>query len=207
MTLRVALVAQLTQAKHQETHTSIDNNWFELLSNFDCSVHILPNHMLSAKKLLKTLKPDAFILSGGGDFTFDFANDPRSELEHFILTNYKDTPILGVCRGMQAMHTISGGVLKKVDGHVQKQYSITLGCTTVSQNSYHDYGFDYCTEEYTPLSIANDGVIKAFRHKKYNWLGIMWHPERNNKAQDFNVELINKLFFKVNNESTDFSSW
>lgn len=197
MSLKIAIIAQHNQAKYGEIHTTIDNAWFELLSNIECSIHIVPNHFDCAKKMLEAVKPDAFILTGGGNFTFDFDNDPRSKIESFILTHYTQRPILAVCRGMQAMHLVSGGALKKVHGHVQKHCSITFKDIKTSQNSYHDHGFSHCTEDYISLSKGDDGVIKAFQHKKYNWIGIMWHPERLNQDQKFNINLIEDLFFKV----------
>lgn len=196
MSLKIAIVAQLNHAKYGELHTSIDNNWFEFLTNINCSVHVIPNHFKSAKKVLATLKPDAFILTGGGFFSFDIENDPRSEIETFILNNYQRSSILGVCRGMQAMHLLSGGTLKEVSGHVKKQFPITFEGKTVSQNSYHNQGFYSCTDEFIPLAIAEDGVIKAMKHKQYNWLGIMWHPERPPNDMAFNISLINAFFSK-----------
>jgi putative glutamine amidotransferase len=197
MTIKIAVVAQLNQTKYNEVHTSLDNAWFELLAEFDCSIHILPNHFYSAKKLLDTVKPDAFILTGGGNFSLNFDTDPRSQLEAFILTNYTHRPILGVCRGMQAMHIFSGGELEAVSDHVRTNYPIVFNGISTTQNSFHNYGFKHCTDDYIPLSISNDNVIKAFRHKHFNWMGIMWHPERFNSDNRFNINLIKNLIFKA----------
>jgi len=197
MSIKIAVVAQQNQAKYDEIHTSLDNAWFELLAELDCSIHILPNHLYSSKKLLETVKPNGIILTGGGEFSFDFDTDPRSQLEAFILSKYTHLPILAVCRGMQAMHLLAGGELKKVNGHVAKHYPVTFADKVTSQNSYHNLGFDHCTDDYITLSSAEDGVIKAMQHKKYQWLGIMWHPERSNNDHTFNINLMKNLFFKV----------
>ena len=46
------------------------------------------------------------------------------------------------------------------------------------------------------LGYSNDRVIEGLRHKKLNWEGWMWHPERD---KNFNLNLITKArkLFKV----------
>lgn len=197
MTLRVAILGQVKESKYGEVHTSIDNCWFSLLNQLDCSVFIIPNQYEAAIKTLSNIGPDAVILSGGGEFSLDFEDDPRSKIESYILKTYANKPILGVCRGMQAMHISSGGKLEGVTGHVEKDYEITFKNVQSNQNSYHNQGFYSCTKEYVALSKAGDGVIKAMQHKEHNWLGIMWHPERKNNDNNFNIQLIKQLFLKA----------
>jgi putative glutamine amidotransferase len=45
------------------------------------------------------------------------------------------------------------------------------------------------------IAYSNDNQIEAIKHKKYNWLGWMWHPERD---KVFNKKLLKiaKDFFK-----------
>ena len=44
------------------------------------------------------------------------------------------------------------------------------------------------------LAYSSDKVVKSFCHKKYKFLGIMWHPERNKNLKYFDKNLIKKYF-------------
>ena len=49
------------------------------------------------------------------------------------------------------------------------------------------------------LALAEDGTIEALAHIKLPWVGIMWHPERENASEDKNnITLIKKVFFDLN---------
>ena len=45
-------------------------------------------------------------------------------------------------------------------------------------NSYHNYSISTCPKNYEVTAYSNDRVIEGLRHKKLNWEGWMWHPER-----------------------------
>ena len=52
------------------------------------------------------------------------------------------------------------------------------------------------------FGYAFDNSVEAFHHQKLKILGIMWHPERYKKYNDFDFELLRK-FYAFNN----LSSW
>ena len=39
----------------------------------------------------------------------------------------------------------------------------------------------------------NNGYIEAARHKKLNWFGVMWHPEREKKFKAHDISILKNL--------------
>ena len=98
------------------------------------------------------------------------------------------------------MAYLDGAKFKKISGHVRKRHKII----SVKKdyvfpkivNSYHNYSISICPKNYEVIAYSNDRVIEGLRHKKLNWEGWMWHPERD---KNFNLNLITKArrLFKV----------
>ena len=44
------------------------------------------------------------------------------------------------------------------------------------------------------IAYSEDNQIEAIRHKKYNWLGWMWHPERDKKFNKKLIQIAKKMF-------------
>jgi len=45
-------------------------------------------------------------------------------------------------------------------------------------NSFHQWALCGLPAGYQLLAHSADGTIEAIRHQQLRWLGIMWHPER-----------------------------
>ena len=143
---------------------------------------------------IKSLLPDAVVLSGGNDIG---QCAERDQLESALLSYAAEfrLPVLGICRGMQMINHYHGGALRAVSGHVATRHLVTgplvgRGCREV--NSYHslgavdaDLGF-----ELEAVAWSEDGVVEALRHRELPWLGIMWHPERDMPMVDEDKDLI-----------------
>lgn len=141
---------------------------------------------------LDAFNPDGFILSGGNNI----GDSPqRDETEKSILrwaeTRFK--PVLGICRGMQMMGVLAGTGLKSVKGHVCCRHQIT-GIINKEVNSFHDYALAKCPQGFSVISKCADGVIEAIRHNKIPWEGWMWHPEREQKFDNNDIERLRNLF-------------
>ena len=114
-----------------------------------------------------------------------------------------DIPILGLCRGAQAINLFFGGNILKIRNHVRKMHKIEGKIIENKKNhyvnSYHDYGikFNSLGKNLETLAYTKDGIIECFQHKKNKILGIMWHPERYEKMRSFDKKIIKK-FFKCN---------
>ena len=156
---------------------------------------LLPNRYLDQKTYIKKIKPAGIILSGGGD---PLKKDQRrkNEINLIKYSITKNIPLIGICRGAQVINLFYGGQIKKVKGHVRKFHKIKLDKgKKIKVNSFHDLGFDenMLGKELISLSKSNDGIVKYFRHKKLNIFGIMWHPERNKKFQNYDLKLFKNI--------------
>ena len=134
---------------------------------------------------LDQIKVSAIVLSGGNDIG-DFPE--RDELEMHLL-DYAEKfklPVLGICRGMQILGIRNNGKLIKVSGHVCVEHEL-IGEYKGIVNSYHNYCFKACPNDYKILALSED-CIEAIRHKNLPWEGWMWHPERYDKFKACDIE-------------------
>ena len=70
----------------------------------------IPNNKKLVQKMIKELKPNGLILTGGNDLG-EFKN--RDETEFKMIREFLKLkkPVLGVCRGMQVLNSFYGGKL------------------------------------------------------------------------------------------------
>ena len=147
---------------------------------------------------LAALAPDGILLSGGNDI----GSAPlRDALEKAALdyAAYHRLPVLGICRGMQFINHFQGGSLRSVSGHTAVRHRIhgpLVGVDDRVVNSYHDYGLLDADlgDELGAVAWADDGVVEALRHRERPWLGIMWHPEREEPVVAEDRQLIRHHF-------------
>ena len=100
------------------------------------------------------------------------------------------------------MNIFFGGKLEKISGHVASKHSIQICLDQDSQiiktnvNSYHNWGIskNNLAQQLIPCAYDKDNYIESARHKKLNWLGIMWHPEREESFKTLDIEILRKLF-------------
>ena len=141
---------------------------------------------------------DGFVFTGGDDpvmeqwgiETHQSASPCDSERQQFEisllehLANLPDTPVLGVCLGMQWMGILAGGTLKQ---ELEPQYAANhrsgnhrvsgdLGDAIV-HTSHHQAMSD--VGSLAVIALADDGIIEAVRDLDRHWyVGVQWHPER-----------------------------
>lgn len=130
---------------------------------------------------LQTIKPNAFLLSGGNDIG-DYPE--RDATEQYLLSwaESRKLPVLGVCRGLQMMASWAGTKLLRIDGHVKTRHSLNVLDNNEewpsNVNSYHNLALASCPDGFEVTAESEDGSIEAIRHIKLPWEGWMWHPER-----------------------------
>ncbi len=148
---------------------------------------------------------DGLLLSGGGDLSpalyggttavptscFDTMRDAE-ELALIAAFCARSKPILGVCRGIQALNVFFGGtLLPDIPNHDAVTHRITtvphtttadlLG-TDFQSNSYHHQAVDRLGRQLHATAWAPDGIIEALEHDALPILGVQWHPERMTKG-------------------------
>ena len=63
-------------------------------------------------------------------------------------------------------------------------------------NSFHDYAINKLGKNFEVIAYSEDNQIEAIKHKKFNWLGWMWHPERGNKYNKVLIKIAKSFFNK-----------
>lgn len=150
---------------------------------------------------------DGFIFSGGADLDPAMYGEEntasknicsvRDEFEKLLFDEAIKTgkPILGICRGLQAINVFMGGSLcQHIDGHVQEEsreirthsasvinntlLSNILKSERVDVNSFHHQVTKRLAEGLTINAMSDDGYVEAFHAKDHPFLlGVQWHPE------------------------------
>jgi len=191
-----------------ERRDCLDQRWGKLLGFFGLLLLPLPNLLSEMELAFDNMSCSGFILSGGNDLAFlADAKDPapeRDRLEGFVVeyAKKKQLPLLGVCRGMQFMNHYLGGELETVENHVAVRHAVLVEPAVKilgkygDVNSYHTRGISETglADDLQAAVYAEDGSVEAFVHKSLPWVGIMWHPEREEPYHKFDLELLSTLF-------------
>ena len=130
---------------------------------------------------------DGLLLPGGGDIFGKLDFRETVVIDFFVA---RCLPILGICRGAQALNVYFGGTLyDAIPNHQAPQGDITHPtCATgpmasllgsyPTVNSNHHQAVNCPGKGLIACQWANDGVIEALWHKTLPILGVQWHPER-----------------------------
>lgn len=161
---------------------------------------------------------DGIVLSGGLDMhpkyynsnVTDYPNAPHSfdekrdafEIAVFELSQQKNLPVLGVCRGMQLVNCIMGGTLTQDIGPVgnaihkfeqnDKAHGVNIVPGTILSeiteidrsvtNSAHHQCIGQLGKGLAINCRSDDGIIEGLEwddHKNNSFfMGVQWHPER-----------------------------
>lgn len=174
---------------------------------------LLPPNQPAPAQILAIV--DGLIFSGGGDIDpqrYDGEHHASiylvdAERDEFELTLAKaaiasQTPVLGICRGMQILSVASGASLI---AHVPDVYGKTvnhrldhprrpiphpvqvqphsrlarmLGETDITVVSWHHQAIKAVPHGWTAIAQAEDGLVEALEHQFHPWMvAVQWHPE------------------------------
>tara|TARA_Y100000816_G_C26103122_1_gene585210 strand:- start:2713 stop:3312 length:600 start_codon:yes stop_codon:yes gene_type:complete len=183
---------------YNEKRDCLDVRLINFIEEIKYKPILIPSAIKNPKKFIFSNKPSAIILSGGGD---PRKKDLRSKIE-FELIKYSikyKVPLLGICRGAQALNLFYGGKITKIKNHVQNSHFIVGKVTRnkkIKVNSFHNFGIKkkLLSKKMEILGQSLDNNVECFKHKKLKQLGIMWHPERYKVFRNFDLDLITKLY-------------
>mgnify|MGYP000015105477 FL=1 len=129
---------------------------------------------------------DCLLLPGGGDI-----RGPLPGTESFLIDSFARSrrPILGICRGLQALNVHWGGTLRDIPGHQLPRGDLVhptraeglmarlLG-EAPAVTSCHHQAVDRLAPPLQAVQWSPDGVVEAAVHRQLPVLGVQWHPER-----------------------------
>lgn len=192
--MKLAAISQRADEikEYGEVRDALDEAWQLFFLRMNTALAPLPNAPETVGEILKRLKPDAIVLSGGNNPVSYGGSAPQRDQTDEMLIQYAiehNVPLLGVCRGMQSVALYFGGTLKKIEGHVAVLHELE-GEIRREVNSYHGYAVDAPGEKIKITARAKDGTIEAICHERYPIYGIMWHPERVEGFSEIDIALI-----------------
>jgi putative glutamine amidotransferase len=150
---------------------------------------------------------DGLLVSGGGDINPLSYNEEihenlvrpcpeRDSFEAIILQEAynRDIPVLGICRGIQAVNVAFSGTLHQnittEIHHVQSPPVFMpthwIDCTgwleemlgrRIQVNSFHHQSINALAQGFEITARASDGVIEGIQHRKKPIYGVQFHPE------------------------------
>lgn len=153
----------------------------------------IPNSLgKSLENWVKETNINAILLSGGNDIgQYKIRDNTEVNLLNFAYKN--KLPLLGICRGMQMIGHLFGVKLHEVKEHKKTRHEI-YGKINKEVNSFHLYSLKECPKNFEVLAKSKDGEIEAIRHKLVPFEGWMWHPEREKKFCEYDVQRVKHLF-------------
>jgi len=102
---------------------------------------------------------------------------PSEYLEYRRLLSC-DTPVIGVCLGMQILNELYGGQTERLATCVHgKTDRIVFNGRTMDVARYHSLYASRVAECFEVVSSNADGIPMAIRHKSQPRIGYQFHPE------------------------------
>lgn len=164
---------------------------------------------------------DGFLITGGFDIDPKYFNEENNGLsqncnhsldildkEIVEYATLHQKPLLGICRGHQAINVFLGGSLHQDIGNTHKGIKADHEVITfkndfidfkpnIKVNSYHHQAVNRLAPNMEIVAKHSDGTIEAIVHKSLPIFGVQWHPEM--MAESEESKLIFDVFAKLIN--------
>ena len=175
-----------------DNYDSFTFNLVQLVGSFAKDIIVKRNDKTSISEIIK-MNVDKIVISPGPGKPED------SNISLEVITKLgKETPILGVCLGHQAIGITFGGVVTNAPTLMHGKISTIVHDNQkiykdVPQNfeagRYHSLAIknNSLSDEILITSHTNDNVIMGIRHKEFPIEGIQFHPESVLTPEGYNL--------------------
>lgn len=203
----------LEDHKTGERKDTLDQAWYDLGKALDILFVPIPNNPEHVKEYAESLGLEGLLLSGGNNIGIQEKNlilgktlekddvayeRDKTELALLEWAIQKKIPVVGVCRGFEFLNVYFGGSLRPLTSHAGTTHELQF-LTTETRGvfgnkrmvrSFHDFAIEKggLAKPFEPFAVAEDGTVEGARHTELPFIGIMWHPEREQDVtthQDF----------------------
>lgn len=166
-----------------DNYDSFSYNLFQLIGEIRTDIRVIRNDEMTVEQI-RELKPDHIILSPGPGRPEDAGVTIEA-----VKTLGRETPILGVCLGHQAICAAFGATVtyakelmhgRQSDVNFDIECPLFAGCPEVAPVArYHSLAADAGTipECLKVTALTTDGEVMAVQHKDYPIYGVQFHPE------------------------------
>ncbi|MEE9426091.1 MAG: gamma-glutamyl-gamma-aminobutyrate hydrolase family protein [Methylococcales bacterium] len=210
--LRVGLTMRvIDNQEYIEPRDALAQDWGEFMASVlpEARWIPLPNLGETINEFVLDWNINALILTGGNDI----GRGGLRELTERTLLNQAiqhHWPVLGICRGMQFLHTYFKGSLHDCDRrqhratrhnlHFNHPFDTDFDSESfqyTSVNSFHTKGIlaSELTDVFQAFALSEDGLVEGMLSLSGTLMGIMWHPEREQDLTAFDQDLL-RTFFK-----------
>jgi Predicted glutamine amidotransferases len=194
-----------TEFLGNQNKTYVNTSYLEAFKNLNVDLFIMPHTNIDHEQMAELF--DGLVVTGGYDIDpvlYHQTNrkstginivEDENDLQLIKAFAEKKKPILGICRGLQAVNVAFGGSLiqdipsehtsKTTVNHQGENHKITFSndskLKTIMKeynetNSFHHQGIHQLAEGFVVECSSDDGLIEAI--SKNNILAVQWHPER-----------------------------
>ena len=159
----------------------------EALRNYTAAIYSAGGMPICSMDSADSALCGGLLLPGGGDIGESLDEWEQKLIQSFVQSG---RPVLGICRGMQALNVFFGGDLyNHIPGHQQPRGDLVHGTLAVGQlarllgrrpavTSNHHQALRHLGQGLQAVQVTPDGVIEAVAHGALPVWGVQWHPER-----------------------------
>lgn len=201
----IAITPRLIEtAQYYEIREALDSKWGEFFNkNLKGFLPLVISYEIPFNEYIKHNLIKGIILSGGNDLStlnYNELSIKRDKYETQILEYALESnmPLLGICRGAQLIAQFFNSKLEKLENHIGVHKVVNIDDSIAFDiKSFHNYGIVNLNENLKAEFKSLDSSIEAFSHKSLNIFGQMWHIEREEKLNQYD------LFYKFLNSIKD----
>lgn len=160
-------------------------------SNYRAAIETVGGNLLISTDRILAESCSGLLLPGGGDIHATLDAEEADVIQFFV--DHR-RPILGICRGMQALNVFFGGTLyDRISGHqvpdgdmIHASSASGILCRLLGKspavNSNHHQAVKMLGRGLQICQWTRDGVTEGICHRRLPILGVQWHPERQSFA-------------------------